>query len=377
MGLFGNIKNVLNYVKPSVNLEPTDTKKRKGLLYRLKRHYTYRVKAEMETFRQALAAAENPLRPDRKMLYGLYKNIELDDQVVSQMRIAIATVKNAPFVIETNDKENKEAMKFFDSSWFRNLLKFLVETEFWGHTLLEFIWTKDGRLRDCIVIPREHVRPEYGDLLIRPTDTKGIEFRDKVIPNCIEFGNPYDLGLFNVLCIPVIRKQYSDTDWSVFSEKYGMPLLSVKTQSRQEAEISAKEEMAANFGANGYVILDDMDEINIIERKSAGDGHKVFLERINLSDTKISKIINGQTGVTDEKSYVGSAEVHERTLNQFTLSRLTDIQADINEKLMHYLIEKGVIPLNSRFKFKELQQSEIELQTDPKESKKKSLNYPY
>lgn len=396
MGIFQNIKKALNYVNPDTAFERKErapertvtdnTKNRTGLLYRLNRSYKYAVKLGMQQYRDALEYAENPLRPDRRMLYAIYDKVKRDDQVVAQERTAIATVKNAPFVVEVSGTESEETKAdVFEKRWFRQFLKIMVETEMWGHTLVEFVW-RGKDLHDCVAVPREHVRPEYGDVIVNTTDIVGIPFRPEMLPDCLEFGEPDALGLYNILTTPVTRKTYSDTDWSVYSEKYGTPLLSIKTQSRQKNEIEEKENMAANFGANGYVILDDQDEIEIIERKGSGDSYQIFLERINLSDNKISKIINGQTGTSDEKAFVGSAEVHERTLNEFTLARLTDIQSCINEQLIPYLSKKGMLPKNTKFTFEELTKKEIEVQTDPTEaknekndagSKKKRLSYPY
>lgn len=383
MGLFETIKKSLRYARPNDGIIEVE-KKRSGLLYKLRRQYKYQVKLGMAEYRKALDAAENPMRPLRLMLYAIYDKVKRDDQVVAQVRTATAAVKNAPFTIEVSKTENEEIKEnVFDKKWFRSFLRIMIETEMWGHSLVEFTW-KSKEISDCIVIPREHVRPEYGDMVINPTDQQGIPFRPKMLPNCLEFGQADDLGIYNILCVPVIRKIYSDTDWSVYSEKYGTPLLSIKTQSRQQKEIDEKEEMAANFGANGYVILDDQDEIDIIERKGSGDSYQIFLERINLSDSKISKIINGQTGTSDEKAFVGSAEVHERTLNAFTLSRLTDIQSCINEQLIPYLVKTNLVPDGTKFKFDELEKKEIETQTDPTDpnntggdAKKKSLSYPY
>lgn len=384
MGLFDKIKRSLRYVKPNESGVAQPRKQRSGLLWKLNRQFKYRSKLGMKEYRNALDAAENPNHPQRVMLYSLYDQVKRDDQVVAQERTAIAAVKNAPFLIETGKTENEELKEtVFAKRWFRSFLRIMVETEMWGHSLVEFTW-KGGEISDCIVIPREHVRPEYGDIVVNPTDQVGIPFRPKMFPNCLEFGQPDDLGLYNILCIPVTRKSYSDTDWSVYSEKYGTPLLSIKTESRQKNEIDAKEDMAANFGANGYVILDDRDEIDIIERKGTGDSYQIFLERIKLSDAKISKIINGQTGTSDEKAFVGAAEVHERMLNEFTLARLTDIESCINEQLLPYLSQKGLVPEKTKLKFTELEKKQVEEQTaptDPNNSdadgKKKSLSYPY
>lgn len=355
------INQVKLYLTPQQNQLPAgkaeDEDKR--LLHRLRQQYVYRIKAEMKAWRDAIASAENPLRPDRLMLYALYREIELDDQVTTQMRIAKATVTNAPFEVLREGQPVEEMQELFARPWFLNYLRWSVDTEFWGHSLLEFDPDKEqgGEFGKINLIPRDHVKPEYGTVTtyVNEEGSRGIPFRDnKELKHLLEIGNPWDLGLFRILAVPVIRKRYSDTDWSLFSEKFGMPFLAVKTATRQKNELDAKEEMARNFGANSYAIFDDEDEIQTIVSNMNGTGHLVYKDRLADSDDRIAKIINGQTGASDEKAWVGSAEVHERILNDFVKDRLTNIQYHINFKLIPKLIEHGYPLANAKFEFVEL-----------------------
>lgn len=356
------------FVNPDLQKKISPQQKR-SMGYRLRRQYVWRIKAEMKKFRSALQAAENPIQPRRELLYAIYRQIELDDQVITQKRIATATVRNSIFEIR-DKKENaiKEDKLLFERPWFRNYLKLAVETEFWGHTLIEFEPPKDGEFKHLVCLPREHVRPEYGDVVTNVNDQEGIEFRaNPQFKFLIEIGTPHDLGLYQIVATPYIRKIYSDTDWSLYSEKFGMPLLAIQTSSMNEKEIDKKEEMAKNFGTNSYLILDDMDQVQIIE-KQANNGHQVYHERILMADDQIAKTINGQTSTSDKQSFVGSAEVHERILNELTKDRLTDIQDDINFALIPFLISHGYPLQNKKFQFLELLEKE-----ESKEDKKKSL----
>ncbi len=358
-------KNVINRIRlfftPEMNNLPKGKtlpgKDKKGLRYQIRQQYRYRVAMEMETYRLALQSAENPMQPKRQDLYSIYLGVELDDQVISQKRIAKATVANAPFQLQRNGKPDQKLRKLFETPWFYNFLGECLNTEFWGHTLLEFNpIMKNGQFTDFVLVPREHVRPEYGDVTVYVNESQGIPFREnKEYPYLVELGDPYDLGLYKVAAIPVIRKKYSDTDWSLFSEKFGMPLLTIKTATRQENELAAKEEMARNFGANGWAILDDEDELNTIITNYTGTAHYVYRDRMDDADKRISKIINGQTGTSDEKAWVGSAEVHERLLNDFTLDRLRRFQNWINFTLIPFLANHGYpFQEDDQFQFTEL-----------------------
>lgn len=344
--------------------------------FRIVRSPLWRIKVEMETYRGALEQARNPIRYDRRALYAIYRDVELDDQVISQRRIACAVVQRSPFEVLKGKKSNEELKDLFQKPWMNDLMEVLVTSEFWGPTVVEFSPVmKDGEFQAFGVIQRDHVRPDYGDIVLQVGASTGIPYRNNPeFPYILEIGRPDDLGLYHVVAIPYIRKKYADTDWSVFSERFGSPFLTIKTASRDPKELDAKEEMARNFGTNGYAILDDQDEITPIVTNHNGTAHRTFAERLDKADTQIAKVMNGQTGTSEEKAYVGSAEVHERILNDFTFARLIRIQYFINFNLFPFLIGHGYKQLEGvKWEFTELRekQNEKAASTDGPDGQKK------
>lgn len=338
-----------------------DKVKKAILAWRISRHYNWRVKAEFKNFRTALDTAQNPLMPDRRSLYAFYREVELDDEVTTQARTAYMTVQRAPFEVRRDKKASDELTDLFKRPWFFDLMHTAVMTEFWGHSLVEFnpAMADNGEFCSYWTLPRDQVRPEYGDVLTNQGDVTGVPYRDpKAFPFLLEMGRPDDLGLYHVVAIPALRKRFSDTDWSLFSERFGSPFLTIKTSSRDKKELDAKEEMAANFGSNGYAILDDQDTIEPIVANYNGTAHYTFRDRMEMADKQIAKLMNGQTGTSDEKSYVGSAEVHERILNDYTFSRLYRIQFWINFHLIPFLVRHGYKLEGCTFEFTELRKKE-------------------
>lgn len=349
---------------PSAVKEAPEKIKKALLTWQIKRSYLWRIKAEVDNFRGALEMARNPLRYDRKGLYAIYREVELDDQVISQRRIAEVQVQRAPFEVMKNGKADDALVECFQRPWFHDFLAAAVNTEFWGHSLVEFDPVRDatGHWQAFGVVPRDHVRPEYGDVVLNITDANGVSFRDaKKFPYLFEIGRPDDLGLYHIVAVPAIRKRYADTDWSLFSERFGSPFLTIKTATRDPKELDAKEKMAAEFGSNGYAILDDMDEINTVVTNHNGTAHVTFDRRMDRADDQIAKVMNGQTSTSDEKAYVGAAEVHERILGDFTFARLTWIQYMINFRLIPFMVGHGYTQLqDARFEFLELRKKEKE-----------------
>jgi Protein of unknown function (DUF935) len=350
---------------------PIKQSTKKSLQHRINRTFQYEVRMEMDAFKSAIKQAINPLRYDRRMLYGFYREIEMDDEVHTQRRVATVTVRRAPFVVHKGDQlpsdyeasepnpTNDPLTRLFKTTWFHDLLAVCIETELWGHSLIEFIdqRNEEGEFTAFKVLPRDHVRPEYGDVLLNVSDIEGVPFRDEIgttFPLVLEMGRADDLGIYKTIAVPALRKRYADTDWSMFSERFGSPFLTIKTNTDRQAELDKKEAMARAFGSNGWAILDEGDEVETIFSNHNGMAHKTFEDRIKSSNEAIAKIINGQTSSSSEKSHVGAAQVHERLLDDFAYDRLCQIQYWINNNLIPMLTTQGYALEGAKFQFLEL-----------------------
>jgi SPP1 gp7 family putative phage head morphogenesis protein len=281
-----------------------------------------------------------------------------DAHVLSQLRTLRHKITASDYkIIDSLGREDatkKEAI--FDEPWFVRYLNIWVDTYFWGHSLVEMHIEKDGNISNPWLVPREHVHPWSGQLVVNTGDTKGFPYREKpYTKTLIEIGEPEDLGLLLVVAREVIWKSYARTDWSRFSEKFGMPQVVIKANTTLESELDKKEEYARNFGTTGYLILDDEDEVTLLEK--ANTDYKLYLEQARFCDEQISKVIVGQTGTADEKSFVGSAEVHERTLDTYIWAMLRAAQFHINKELIPFLQENGIPVAGYRLKFDDLEKS--------------------
>lgn len=351
IGLSGNVPNNNDLTL----LSKTD---KKSLLVKLRKTQPLRVKMDLDRLRLAILAAENPINPNRNVLYAIYKQAMRDGHVYSQTRTIANKVLSSNFTIEKDGKADDELKKILRRPWMNKYIKYWIEHIWYGHSLVEFCQKVDSNSKlldkefnDVTLIPREHVHPWDGQIVIDPNHIKGLPYRDKKFANLLmEIGDADDLGLLLIVAEEVIYKRYSRADWSRHSEKFGMPFTVIKTSSRNEKEIDAKAEMAANMGSNGWAVLDDQDEVNLVE-SSKTDSYKIYMEGINLAHDLISKIVAGQTGTSDEKSFVGSAEVHERILNTYTVALLIALQDHINFELLPFLVRNGYPLTNCELKF--------------------------
>jgi hypothetical protein len=154
----------------------------------------------------------------------------------------------------------------------------------------------------------------------------------------------------------VLWKYYSRSDWSRASEKFGMPILSIKAGTTNESELDDLETRAANFGTDGYVIVQAEDEVTIIER-TGQNIHLIYKDNITLCDEQISKLINGGTASSDTKAFTGSAEVQERTLEDISSMRMQLVADEMNDKVLPFLEKKGFAVNGLRFDYPALKRA--------------------
>jgi len=310
-----------------------------------------RVKMEMNTLKTAVEIAIYPGWPDRRDLIAIYNNSVTDPHVFAQMQVAKSKLLSEPFVVNKGDTENPELTAMFKAPWFEDWLALCFDALMWGYTLVEAGPRIDGVWESFKAFPRRHVEPFSRHILIRPGDRLGIPYGDK--PEAlflIEIGEPEDLGLLKIISREVIWKSFSRTDWSQASEKFGMPFLWLKTGTEDKQELDRLEALCRNFASNGYMITNLEDGVEVVETAKS-DVHKIYLENAKFCDEQISKCINGQTGTSDEKSFVGSAEVHERILDDFHHARMRYASNLTNYSLFPFLKYYGYQLDGTAFRF--------------------------
>jgi len=331
--------------------QPKSDKKGGRLSDKVNRAQPDRVRMELGTLRDKVMEAKDPANPSWVELYKIYENTMTDPEVITQRRIAENKLKAEPFVVRKDGTDNEEAALLFQKPWFDKFRELLIYKEFFGYRVMEFgQFDEDGQFISCRLFPLLNVYPHNRNIIINETDTAGIPYANEdpekgelVNPYdffLIELGEPDELGLLEVLSREVIIKSFARRDWNEHSEKWGQPRIVVKTDAEGN-DLDRVEKGAANFSRNGYAIVGIDDEVEKFEASNNGSGYLIYDKNIDKSDMYIAKIINGQYGVGNEQSFVGTAEVAERILDDFMFARLNEAQNVINYELIPFLIHWG------------------------------------
>jgi hypothetical protein len=329
------------------------TKQTRGeveVLKRLVQRELTRTNQDVGKWRNYTQIAESVINPNRVEMYRIYKDVVLDAHLTSLMQTIKLKVTSGEFLMcNTDGSENDDATKLMMAPWFRQYLDFYVDSLFYGHSLIQLGGIKDNAFIDVELVPREHVVPETGIVKTNAwsTATDGVPFRDEPFNDwLIECGSKTDLGLLHKATPLVLWKKGVMGAWSHFAELFGMPMRIGKTDILNPTNKKNMESMLKNMASASYAVLNTDDVLELVE-KSESDTHKVYDALIDRTNSEMSKLILGQTGTTDEKSFTGSANVHADILGVYITSVKNGVRDHFNSVVLplmerHGMIKKGL-----------------------------------
>lgn len=302
-----------------------------------------RVSMQMDTLREAVTATKMADSATWYQLRKVYENTMTDGQVRSQCNTAINKLIAEPLMLSKDGNDDEETTQLFNRPWFNSFIEACFYADLWGYTVVEFgYFDENNEFMSCKVFPRANIYPGTKQIIKEETDTEGIPYGDT--PEkffLLELKEWDDIGLLELISREVIWKAFARSDWSQASERWGQPTIVVASDAEGE-ELAKMDSSLKNFGKNGYFLGDfDPDAIKLLEAKNNGQGYLMFEKNIHLCNEEISKLINGQTGTSDNQAWAGTAEVHSEILDDYHHGRLRRYTNIINYKLIPFLIKNG------------------------------------
>lgn len=282
---------------------------------------------DIESWRRAIAAFENPTNPVRTWLYDLYKDMELDGQIEATFGKRCDAVLNRKLVFKRNGKEEEEIDRILNSPDMRSIVKELMRTVAYGYTLIQindvrFDEYEEQYKIDWNLIPRKHVHPEAQFRCISRDQNMATPdwlFMEAPLSNYMVWaGDPDDMGVFAVVAQYVIYKRGGFGDWAQFAEMFGMPFRELAYDDYDDATRVKLEQAMEEWGGAGYLIKPKGAELTLHDTGGSTSSADVYDLLISKCDAAISKIILGNT-LTTEQGDIGSqalGEVHKEVENE-------------------------------------------------------------
>lgn len=306
--------------------------------------FVNRSRQSIEDWRMAIDAADHYDNPRWQPLQDLYEYLRPDAHLGSQIDIRKGSVTASRFFIRDGktNKEDKDKTKLLKKKWFKNLLKDLSDNIFLGYSYVQI--QELGKHGRYFLIPRRNVVVQKDLMLFQTWGTDGVNLNDPAFQGTIiSIKNQYRFGIMNDIVPDLIWKKNARQAWAEFSEKFGIPLVTVTTNKTDKKELDRIEAMATALSQAGTAILPEGSTLKIDENGTKGDPYKTFLEQVKYCDEQISKRILGGTMVSDNGSSRSQSEVHERTKDDIIgEDDKSDIEFVINDQLMPLLIASGI-----------------------------------
>ena len=333
----------------TLRLAKKDEKRFKKTVMELQRTTDSLTRKDIGDWRKAWQLAINIENPNRQFLYDIYRDVDVDLHLSGciQQREGFVLSRSFKLVNEKGD-EDEEAANYFNTSWFKLLMKLALDANYWGHSLIELgAVTTDinGRLTyDGVrLIPRKHVIPEYHRVI---TDLSqgwhsGLDYHESPFSDwLIEVGQPDSLGLFLKAATQTIPKKNALAFWDTFAEIFGMPMRIARTTTRDDKELAKMEKMMNDMGTEGWGIFQQGTEIEVVE-STKGDAFNVYDKRIERANSELSKLIIGQTMTIEDGSSLSQSETHLEVFQNLVEADCDTLRDMVNNQLIPHMLRHG------------------------------------
>ena len=289
----------------------------------------------------AVMAATDPENPDKTPLDRLYKNLMLDNHLASIIDSRILFCQRSPFkIVNEKGDENTDLSWLFERTWFEEFVKLVLMKRFEGVKLIELfdINPDTKELATVDEIPMSYFIPQKGLITKSPGDSNGWLYKEGAFqPFYIQVGKDKEIGMLAQMAPIILAKKLGLGSWLDYIEKYGVPALFITTDREDDTRLKELFEAASNFKGNGFMVGRGQEKFEI--GKADGGNPDNFDKLIERANGEMSKRVLGGSGLTDEKSFVGSSEIQFRLAKDRFESDKLLVKNIINEQLFPRLIK--------------------------------------
>ena len=306
-----------------------------------------RTRADVLTWKSALAMAENIDNPKLYPYYNLVKDMLLDAHTTSQIKNRKLKTLSANFSIKKANGETHTELtsQLQKSVWFGDIIGHILDSEYFGYTLIEFNRGDDNSV-EVALIPRQNVIPQKGIVLKDYTDDRGLDYMNASEYGTwlLDFGKSGDLGLINQAIPHMLFSRFAQSCWSELCEIYGIPPRVMKTNTRDRQAIARAEKMMTDMGAAAWFIIDETEQFEWATNGVPATG-EVYDGLINRCENSISLLILGAIIGQDTKYGSRGKEMSSQDILQDLVDAdQTMVEQYMNDKVLPALYAIGVLP---------------------------------
>jgi len=227
-----------------------------------------RSEADIHSWRVKHIHAE-AINGNRAALYDLYSDCLLDAFLKRMVaKRVLGVTKNKLRFVNKAGVEIKTENDFINLRQFRKLRQEIQLQKAWGISVIELM--NDNGFFKFFSVPRKHVLPKEGQVLITQHDIDGIEYRKPPYnKTVIEIGDFDDLGYLLEACAYVIYKRGSIADWANYAQTFGMPFREARYDGFNELVRMQLENALEKAGSAAFAVLPRDAELKFHEMKNS------------------------------------------------------------------------------------------------------------
>lgn len=237
----------------------------------------------------------------RTRLYDMYTSAFMTDpHLIGIHRKRLVGACRTPIEFIRNEKADDQINELLKQPWFRKFRKEVVESEFWGFSLLQFYRDKDGSI-DFDSIDRKHYDPVQKAILRYQSDNDGAPL--EAFSNTLVVGNdPRGIGIMSAVMPYVLYKRGNMGDWAQFCQIFGMPIREYTYDAGDEEARRRLVEDARKQGANAVYIHPEGSALTLHESGNKTGSSDLYNNFSDKCDSQMSIAILGNTLTTDAKA---------------------------------------------------------------------------
>jgi len=297
-----------------------------------------RVRGSLKYWGEAVDDAENPFMPESiryQNLLNIYRNIELDPHISAITETILNRIAQTPFQVTDKSGEiDEEKTAFFKTSWFLELVKYIIDADYWGFSLIQITDIKDGKIKKIENINRFYIRPEAEGVAQNLwQDDIFAKYNEAPLDKWTLFiKSPKHLGRFNTVAKSFILKREVQQFWAVYNELFTTPYYTVKTNFNDKTHRNNLINWLQARKHSGFAVVGTDDEISSIA--GGGTGYVSYEAFKKDTNQDMSKAFLGSTMVLEDGSSRSQAEVHDNNTESFIRAKAVWIENIINEELI-------------------------------------------
>ena len=325
-----------------------------------------RRKQDIVSWREAIFEMEQMPLPYRTKVQQILKDTYLDPHVFAclEKRYTLTLLRDFALVDQDGNPDEYWS-KFLDKKWFRNIVRMIMDAQFYGYSLISLGDIVNNEFVNPIVIPRENISPDREVMMTIPGVPVGDKFLSEPwvdshiwVPTMNPNGtSSCGFGLLYIVAELDIRLRNMMNDNSDYMQRFASPTMALYSDVSNEEERAEREQMLNTVTSMGWALLENGEELEMLNA-GAGNGYKSYTDFEARLHKLMSKVILLHADAIDSTpGKLGSSQSGKESPSQ---SALYDVQQQdanfvepvINEELLTRMRRFGInIPENLSFKF--------------------------